>query len=115
LNHEKKKHAEITLEEVIKLRDQQIEQMEKMLPQLPPETRKQVEAQLKAIKGDGKPKKQLELKSLGKKDKVNGYNCELYTWSAADCDGEACIADKSVGVDPAPFKKATEKMSEKLS
>src|SRR5882724_872191 len=107
LNHEKKKHASITLEEVMAMRDQQIAMMKKELPKMQPEMRKQVEEQIKLAEGNGKDaKKSLALKDSKKKDKINGYDCEVYTWTAPDGDGEACIAAKAAGVDPASFKKA---------
>jgi uncharacterized protein DUF4412 len=115
LNHERKKHASITIEEVIKLRDQQLAEVKKQLPNMPPEMRKQMEAQIKMMEGEASGKRALDLKDQNKKDKVNGYECKVYTWSATDGGGEACIADKNVGVDPAAFKKATEKLADKLA
>jgi hypothetical protein len=116
LNHRLKKHVSVTLDEMVKLRDQNIAELKKQLPNMPPEMRKQLEDQIKLMEGQGKgPKKDLVLKDLKKKDKVNGYDCNLFSWSAPDGDGEACIADKIEGVDATQFRKATAKLADKLA
>jgi hypothetical protein len=116
LNPKLKKYASVTLDEMVKLRDQNIAELKKQLPNMPPEMRKQLEDQIKLMEGQGaKAKKDLALTDQKKKDKVNGYDCNVYTWSAADGDGEACIAEKIAGVDATEFRKATAKLADKLS
>jgi hypothetical protein len=116
LNHAKKKHATVTLDEMVKLRDKNIQELKAQLPKMQPEMRKQLEDQIKLMEGQGPgAKKDLALKDAKKKDNVNGYACNVFTWSASDGDGEACIADKVGGVDPLAFRKSTEKLADKLS
>jgi hypothetical protein len=112
LNHQKKKHASITFAEVIKMRDQQIAMIKEQLPKMPPEVKKQFEEQLKAMQGG---ESALKLKATGKKDKVNGYECEIFTFVTTEGEGEACIASKCPGVDVEGFKKAIIKLSDRLA
>src|SRR5207248_2627359 len=107
LNHKDKKHASITIEEIIKMRDAQIAQIKAQLPSMPPEVKKQMEDQIKLMEG-GEKSADLDVKTTGKKDKVNGYDCEVFKWTGSDGGGEACIATKITGVDPSGFKKMTE-------
>lgn len=112
INHDTKRYATKTIAELKALRDQQIAQVKQELPGMPPEVRQQVEARIKAVEAGGA--KDLGLKPLDKSEKVNGYTCKLYTWSAADGGGEACIAS-SIGADDAAFRKATTKLADKLA
>lgn len=102
IDAERKQYAEITLEELLGLRDKTIAQMRSQLDALPPEIKaqieKQIEAQEKASKED------LKLTKTGKSETVAGHGCDVYTWSTAEGDGEACIA-KKLPVDMKDFQK----------
>jgi hypothetical protein len=112
INHKEKKHASITVEELIKMRDQTLAQMKAQLPNLPPEVKKQVEAQI--AEAEGAPKAESIPKDTGKKEKINGYDCNVWAWKQADSANEACIASK-LGIDVKEFASATAKLSDRLS
>lgn len=112
LNHSKKQWGAMTLDELKALRDKQIGQMKAALPNLPPEVKKKVEEQLAVLEGKAK-KADPGIKATGKKDKVGGLDCAIYTWTAQEGPGEACVATK-VPAEVTAFTKSFTQLSEKL-
>lgn len=112
INHKDKKHAAITIDEMVQMQQQMIVQMKAQLPNMPPEVKKQVEAQIAELESPAKP--EATPKATGKKDKVNGYDCSIYTWKQGGRENEACIANK-VGVDVKEFADASVKLTERFN
>lgn len=112
INHKDKKHASITVDEMIKMRDQTLAQMKTQLPNLPPDVKKQVEAQI--AEAEGTPSPDSIPKATGKTQKVNGYDCTVYAWKQGMSSNEACMASK-LAVDTKEFAAATSKLSERLN
>jgi hypothetical protein len=112
INHKDKKHASVTVEELADMRNQMLAQMKQQLPNLPPEVKKQVEAQI--AEAEGAPKPEATPKSTGKSLKVNGYDCTVFAWKEGESANEACISSKLV-IDVKEFSTATTKLSDRLS
>lgn len=112
INHKDKKHASITVDEMIKMRDQTLAQMKTQLPNLPPEVKKQVEAQI--AEAEGAPNPESVPKATGKTQKINGYDCTVYAWKQGPSANEACLSSK-LSVDTKEFAAATAKLSERLN
>lgn len=72
LNHAKKEHASVTVEELIQMRDKAMSEMKAQMPKLPPEVRKQIERQLAEVEGASKPNPEATPKKTGKTEKKIG-------------------------------------------
>lgn len=111
IDHDKKQFATVTLEELVKMQNEMLAQMKAQLPNMPEQVRAQVQEQLdkqeKANKAD------ISIKSTGKKDKVAGQACEVFTWEGPEGQVEACMS-KKVSVDVSAFRKDAEKLAKKL-
>jgi hypothetical protein len=114
ISHKDKKHASVTIEELVQMQQQTVVQMKAQLgnPQMPPEIKKQLEAQIAELDSPAKP--EATPKATGKKDKVNGYDCSIFTWKQMGRDHEACIATK-VGVDVKEFAGSAVKLTERFT
>lgn len=114
LDHDRKVYAVATLAEIVELQKRMIEAMKAQVPRLPEKMRavaKQRIAQLeKSAKGGGKPK----ITRTGKKDRVNGYACEIVTWKDDFGSNQACIAT-DLPVDMKPFLKHSGALADRLA
>ncbi len=108
----RKSFATVTLDELLAARDQALDQMKARLSSLPKEVRAQVEQQIKAMEASAKA--DLDLKRTGRKDTINGFRCEVFSWTGPDGKGEACIASK-LPVDTSGFQKDVEVLRSRLN
>lgn len=106
-----KAYARVTLEEMVALRDKQLKAVRSQLDQMPPAVRKQMEAQI--AEAEKSSKRTIQPKASGKSETVNGFNCQLYTWSSSDGEGRACIARK-VPFDARDFRQDSVRLSRQM-
>ncbi|MEQ8272230.1 MAG: DUF4412 domain-containing protein [Deltaproteobacteria bacterium] len=111
VDHGKKQFASVTLEELVKMQNEMIAQMRAQLPNMPENVRKTIEAQLE--KQEKARKADLSVKKTGKKDKVAGRTCQIYTWEGPEGEVEACMSAK-VDVDVSAFRNDAKKLAAKL-
>ncbi len=111
IDHDKKTYASVTLDELVKMQNEMIAQMKAQLPNMPPNVRETIEKQLE--KQEKARTADLSVKKTGKKDKVAGNACEVYTWDGPEGDVEACMAKKTA-VDVTSFRDDAKKLAAKL-
>jgi hypothetical protein len=114
IDHDQKKYASATLDEVIALQNQILETMKKSVAQLPELQRKIAEAQIAKLEKSAKSKARPDVKKTGKKETINGYACEVVTWVDDFGDNEACIAEK-MPVDVKGFLTESAALSKRLA
>lgn len=112
----KKQYARVTLEEMVALRDKQLATIQAALDRappgsIPPEAKKQMEAQLAEAKSVAN--RSIEAKPTGEKDRVSGVACSVFAWSASDGRGKACIA-KKLPFDASAFRKDSLRLSSRM-
>jgi len=106
-----KQWARVTLEELVKLRDAKLAELEARIESLPPQLQEQFESQLEAQRrADQRPPELVETEQW---DEVNGYRCRIYRWSGPDGSGEACIA-ADLPIDLTAFRSDVERLGRRL-
>lgn len=114
LDHTQKVYATANLAEIVELQKRLIQAMKAQVPRLPPKMRatalERIAQLEKSAKGGTKP----EISRTGKKDVVNGYDCEVVKWKDDFGDNEACIATK-LPVDMKPFLKDSAALADRLA
>jgi hypothetical protein len=114
IDHQAKRYASATLDDVIALQNQILGDMKKSIAQLPSPQREIAQAQIEKLEKGAKARATPDVKRTGKKQTVNGYACEMVTWSDEFGQNEACIAAK-MPVDVSVFLKESARLSERLA
>jgi hypothetical protein len=112
IDPKQKIYAEVTLDELLRMRDEALVQMKQQLSRMPPQIRAQVEKQLETMEKAAKA--DLKLTRTGKKRTLHGFACEDFAWSGPDGDGEACIAAR-LPIDVGPFRKDVDVLRAKMA
>ena len=111
LDHDRKVYARATLEELLALRKEMKTKMAKQIESMPPEIQERFATMLK--KQEEQEKAGVTVKKTGRRSKVLGVGCVVYTWTGPDGDNEACLAKKTP-VDTGSFRKDAIALGEKL-
>ncbi len=114
IDHTQKRYAAASLDDVIALQSKILEKMKASIAQLPEPQRKMAEAQIAKLEKAGKAPARPDVKKTGKKETVNGYACEVVTWSDDFGDNEACIAQK-MPVDMKTFLAESSALAQRMA
>lgn len=105
------RYATVTLEELVRMQNQALAQMESQLDALPPALQADVRAQLDAQrKAAGEP---LKVQKSERTRTVEGRRCRVHTWRTVDGDGQACIAEKDP-IDLGSYRDDARKLKARL-
>ena len=103
--------ARVTLEELVKMRDAKLDELEARIDALPESVREAFRAQLEAqMEAD---RRAPTLRPTNETDEVNGYACRVHRWTGPDGDGEVCIATR-LPVDLSAFRADVEKLRARM-
>ncbi len=111
IDHEQKRYAKASLQELMAMRDQIKEQMKEQMKKMPPQMQAQIQKMID--EQEAAAKKDLVVVNTKKTDKVMGHSCTYYTWKAPDGAGKACITSKAK-IDTKQFRKDAIALGEKL-
>jgi hypothetical protein len=114
IDHGTKRYASASLDEVIALQNKILEDMKKSVAALPAPQRQIAEAQIAKLEKGAKARVSPDVKKTGKTETVNGFSCELVTWTDDFGQNEACIAAKTP-VDVSVFLKESAALSKRLA
>jgi len=106
-----KRWARVTLEELVKRRDEQLAALNARIDALPEPLREDFRAQLEAqraadLRGP-------EIERTDHTDEVSGYACRVHRWSEGDTRGDVCIAE-DLPVDLVAFRADVEALQDRL-
>jgi hypothetical protein len=103
--------ARVTLEELVKMRDAKLAELENRIEELPESVRDafraRLEAQLEA------ERRLPSLHPTTETDEVNGYACRVHRWTGPDGDGDVCIAT-DLPVDLSAFRADIERLRARM-
>ena len=86
----RKIYASTTISELLALREERLNLLEKKLKLFPPTVRFQLEVDIRRAKQATSA--QIRTQKTGRRESKNGVTCEFYTWRYGSTHGEACIA-----------------------
>lgn len=103
--------ARVSLEELVKLRDEKLRELEARIEGLPERVRGPLREQLEEQRRAPAP--QARLTPTDERKTVNGYACRVHRWKTEDAEGEACIASE-LPVDVSPFRSDLEGLGARM-
>lgn len=105
--------AQVTLTELVALRETQEKKVRKSLNKMPPEIRAQMEAQL--ADAARAAHRALGAKDTGETAKQGGLTCSIYAWTTDGAAGTACVAQEGLPFDASAFRQDSLRLARKMS
>ncbi|NJK89027.1 MAG: DUF4412 domain-containing protein [Myxococcales bacterium] len=103
--------ASISLAELVRKRDEKLEELKAKIDELPENLKRQFKEDLERQRA--LDKKAPELKQTNERDVVSGYACRVVRWTSSDGEGTACVSTE-IPVDLSAFQQDVKALGQKL-